>query len=270
MARYRPSYQQSASPQLTKTQETKKRRRKYPNVFFKEELLKVFGAMEDPKTMVASFVTFFCALRQSETCKMKWQDIDLEHMQVKVVEGKGHKDGFIPLSHVCIPILRKWRKMNPDEEYLLPPETNEVPYFHQKALFNRFKKALKDAGLLIETQRNNQGNMQHQYKFHTLRHSRCTHLINNGVPIQQVQHFMRHDKIETTMVYTWITNPELKKMVSEVDAPTRRSQTTQMVAVGQPLKEDPIEVARRRLAYGEIKPKQFSELVKLLQTPYSV
>lgn len=44
---------------LSKTQMTKRRRRKYPNVFFKKELVKVFDNYEDPKNMIGGFLAFF-------------------------------------------------------------------------------------------------------------------------------------------------------------------------------------------------------------------
>lgn len=255
---------------LSKSQEKKRRRRSYPNVFFKKELVSVFDAMEEPKTMVASFLTFFCALRNSETCNMKWQNIDLENLRVKVVDGKNHKDGFIPLSPVCVPILKKWKMMNPEQAYFLPPESKEQKSLQSRALLIRFKKALSKAGLEIPTERNSTGNQQHQYKFHTLRHSRCTHLLNNGVPIQQVQYFMRHDKIDTTMTYAWITNPELNKMVAEVDKPKSQrinsiesQSTTQYRSISA--YDEPLQIAQRRLAYGEISPREYKRLTELLR-----
>ncbi|MBI5065107.1 tyrosine-type recombinase/integrase, partial [Candidatus Woesearchaeota archaeon] len=219
-------FKQNSNLNVSKNELKKRKRRKYPNVFYKKEIVAVFNELEDAKTSVASFLTFFCALRISETCNLKWIDIDLDNKMLKIVDGKGGKDGYVPISQVCIPILRKWKAMNPEEEYFLPPEKGEVSRTLQKrALFVRFKKALRKAGLEIKTEKNARGSEQHQYKFHTLRHSRCTHLINNGVPIPKVQYFMRHDRIDTTMTYTWITNPELNKMVEEVDSPQNKTIT---------------------------------------------
>ena len=48
---------------LSKTQSKKKKRKKFPNVLFKQEMIKVFENMEDPKNMIGAFLTFFCALR---------------------------------------------------------------------------------------------------------------------------------------------------------------------------------------------------------------
>ncbi len=37
---------------------------------------------------------------------------------------------------------------------------------------------------------------------HTLRHSIVTHLLFSGVDIRQIQEFLGHANVETTMVYT--------------------------------------------------------------------
>ena len=271
MERNKPNNQSNVS----KNEIKKRKRRKYPNVFFKKELTSIFNSIEDPKTMVASFLTFFCALRMSEICEMKWANIDLEDQKLKVVDGKNHKDGFVPISPVCIPVLKRWRAMNPNEAYLLPPESTEYPYLAPRALLVRFKKAIRTAGFEIETEKNARGHYQHQYKFHTLRHSRCTHLLNNGVPIQKVRQFMRHDRVETTMVYTWITNPELQKMVAEVDQPINNIQKITTEALNTTTAErtthkDPLQIARTRLAIGEISPREFKRIIGILQTPMTV
>jgi len=252
-------YQKS---KLSKTQNTKRKRRKYPNVFFKKELVKVFDGIQTPKTMMGAFLAFFCALRLSEVAKLKWDDIDLENKRLKVVNGKNYKDGFVPLSSLCIPILQKWKLMNPDQEYVLPSDRYNEPHFKSDSLYKSFKNSLKRVDMFIETEKTKGGHMQHQYKFHTLRHSRCTHLLNNSVPIQRVQHFMRHDKIDTTMTYTWILDTELNKMVESVDR--QMFSQTPSNNTAQPIVENPLDIAKRRLAYGEISTKEYGKIVDAL------
>ena len=261
MERQKQHYEQH----LTKTQETKRRRRKFPNVFFKKELVAVFKEIDDPKTMIGAFLAFFCALRNSEVCKLKWMDIDLEQRRLKVVDGKNHKDGYVPISSVCIPVLQKWRAINQDEEYFLPSQDYLRLHESTNGLLKAFKRGLVKAGLEIRTEQTEGGRYQHQYKFHTLRHSRCTHLLSNGIPIQKVQHFMRHDKIDTTLVYTWILDVELNSMVEIVDRPSAREQFSfpeKEVVVHKT--EDALDIAKKRLAYGEISPKEYHKLVEAL------
>ncbi len=248
---------------LTKTQETKRRRRKYPNVFFKKEIVLVFDSIEDPKTMMGAFLSFFCALRIAEVCNLRWRDIDLENKRLKVVNGKNYKDGFVPISSMCIPVLQMWRQMNQNEEFVLPAFDHAKPHFARSSLFKCYKRALARAGLEILTEKTAMGTQLHQYKFHTLRHSRCTHLLSNGVPLQKVQHFMRHDKIETTLTYTWILDAELNSMVEMVDGHKVVSAGENSSSVVMRA-EDAVEILKKRLAYGEITPKEYVKLFSVL------
>jgi len=254
---------------MSKTQEKKRRRRKYPNVFFKTELTKLFESIDNPKTMIGAFLSFFCALRISEISELQWIDINLEECRLKVVDGKNHKDGFIPLSPLAVPILKKWREMNPTEKYVLPSEKFSTGNYQPNSLLKDYKKALDKAGLNIPTDKNAAGRQQHQYKFHTLRHSRCTHLLSNSVPVEKVQKFMRHDDLETTMTYTWILDKEMTRMVNEVDIGAREC-SNEPTPIGKHFQDafriDPLEIAQKRLAYGEISIKEYQKIARAITT----
>lgn len=256
------------TPGLSKTQEMKKKRRKYPNVFFQKEMQAVFDAIDTPRTMIAAFLAFFCALRISEVCKLRWQDIDLQERRLKIVDGKNHKDGFVPMSSLCIPILEQWKAMNDNEEYVFPTYRSDAEQYGRRALLFDFKRALKKAGLDIPTEKRSNGHQLHQYKFHTLRHSRCTHLLSNGVPIEKVQKFMRHDEIDTTITYTWILDRELNTMVEQVDAKKNKltSEEYEPNTKTNINHEDPILITKKRLAKGEIGIREYRKIIGTLKT----
>ena len=93
--------------------------RRIPEVFDKPMLLKMFKQMKNPRYFIACLIGFFCGLRIGEACRLKKDDINLDRMTLKVVQGKGSKDRIVPFPHDLFKPLKAYMELI-DGEYMFP------------------------------------------------------------------------------------------------------------------------------------------------------
>jgi integrase/recombinase XerD len=76
----------------------------------------------------------------------------------------------------------------------------------QKDTYNKILK------LLIDTTEN-QELKEKNITIHNLRHSIASHLLEQGIAVEQVRIFLGHQQLETTQIYTHINQNQLNKLI---------------------------------------------------------
>ena len=148
-----------------------------------------------------------CALRVSEACSLKWDDISFERQQLFVYQGKGKKDRIVPISGQLLILLRIFKKKFPSDDFVFKSHGRGVapqpikPGYVRVILKNALMKACYDRSITI----------------HALRHSAASHLLENGESLLNVQKRLGHVRLTTTMVYLHVADIEPMKHVRLID-----------------------------------------------------
>ena len=122
-------------------------------------------------------------MRKSEILNLKWKNIDFEYGFIELLETKSGKSRKIPISDKLFNILNNQSK---DTEYVFINPATGMPYVDIK---KSFTAAIKKANIS-------------NFRFHDLRHTVATRLVEKGVDLLVVMELLGHSKIETTMRYS--------------------------------------------------------------------
>lgn len=179
---------------------------KLPVVMSVQEVYDVIHALNNVKHKTLIIVLYSTGMRLSEIANLKIADIDSSLMRIKIVEGKGKKDRFVPLSQSVLLQLRLY--------YL--------QYRPAVYLFNGAGKGKKYAVRTIQHILQNTlvkiGLESKNYSVHSIRHSFATHLIDNGADLQLIQELLGHHHIAQTTQYLHLSSKRMHQTINPYDA----------------------------------------------------
>lgn len=145
----------------------------------------------------------YTGMRLSELANIKIKDIDFENKHIKII-GKGNKERFVFLNDQGIKIIKKYlatRKIiDMDSSLFVNNKNNRLS---NRSIQVICTKAFQLAGL-----------EDYGYTTHTLRHTFATYVYKQTKDILVVKELLRHERIDTTMIYTHLENEELRKAVN--------------------------------------------------------
>jgi site-specific recombinase XerD len=143
---------------------------------------------------------FSTGLRVSELCALN-SDIDLSRDEMSV-RGKGEKVRVVFLSDAAKSAVREYLRARKDmEEALFVDGRKDAPHrITPRDVQRHLKGYVARAGITSVVTP------------HTLRHAFATDLLSNGADIRSVQQLLGHASINTTQIYTHITDSHLREI----------------------------------------------------------
>ena len=86
-----------------------------PQILNNDELVRLLTVTTNPKNRALLMTAYAAGLRASELGRLQLSDIDSERMCLRIDQGKGNKDRYVPLSPRLLEQLREyWRRERPE------------------------------------------------------------------------------------------------------------------------------------------------------------
>jgi integrase/recombinase XerD len=148
---------------------------------------------------------YACGVRLTEGTRLQVSDIDPARMLVRVSNGTGGNDRFVPLAPRVLEWLREYGPIARPRPWLFPARhrpTSLSPTTRQKT----FKVVVRRSGLATDA------------AIHPLRHAYATHLLARRVPRRAIQALLGHKSPSPTARYTHLTPQACEVVPAAINA----------------------------------------------------
>ncbi len=188
------TYEKTESPRVALTQ---------------EEIEQLYKHTETLQEKAILALGYGCGLRVNEMVQCNIADVRIREQVLVVPKGKNNKSRTVPMSKtVARDLANYFYKVR------LQQISNDLKAFivntkgrrMQQWTYNKILQKLID-------KTGNEAIKMKQISIHNLRHSIATHLIEEGSPLERVKEFLGHADIETTEIYTHISQSQLQQLV---------------------------------------------------------
>ena len=189
--------------------------KKVPNKiisYFSEDEIRIMinylNNSKDLKKLTMICVLYETGARVSEFINIKLNDLNLSDNASIILYGKGNKVRVVPISDELVKLINKYLKevyTNYGDDYLF--------YSMQKRKYYRNSINKIITTLVNDLKIKYSNYFKDNYFPHSFRHTKATHLYNNGTPLLYVKEFLGHSTISSTEIYA---TPDSRKQRKEI------------------------------------------------------
>ncbi len=173
-----------------------------PTVLSIDEVRLILKTARKPQIKAFLTTVYSCGLRLSEALNLEVEDIDSERMTLRIRDGKGAKERYVPLPVSTLKVLRDYWRTHRNEHLIFPAlgrRHDQGPTAQRPMAISSVQGAMRR--ILKQLPK-----IKKHATIHTLRHSYATHLIEAGVNLRIVQQCLGHASLVNTMIYLHVTD----------------------------------------------------------------
>jgi integrase/recombinase XerD len=169
-----------------------------PEILSRQEIARLFEVSTrlGPRTFL--MLAYGTGLRLSELRHLRVADIDshADRMCIRVVQGKGGKDRYVPLAEDVLQLLRTWWHSSHPRLWLFPGQGEGSQPINDATAQKWYQAARARAGITKHG------------GIHTLRHCYATHLLETGTDLHSLSQWLGHRHVSTTSRYLHLARPD--------------------------------------------------------------
>ena len=163
-----------------------------------EDVEMLLNKIEKARDRALIEIVYSSALRASEAMNLNIEDVDFNNLRIRIMR-KGAKPSFVPMTKRAADAVYKY-----------------IGQRRKGAVFlNKYGKRLSTRSLQKIVKKYSLNTIFKDISPHSLRHSKATHLLNNGMDIRILQRFLGHSSIKATQIYTHLNMAELARVYDE-------------------------------------------------------
>ncbi|WP_300392179.1 tyrosine-type recombinase/integrase [Fusobacterium sp.] len=211
----------------------KPKKRKYiAKILSPDDIFEVLSFIKGTHLELPTFFSIYYGLRRSETAGLLWSNIDFKNKKITIGNSliEGEKREIINRRKLKTKLSHRTIELIPEVEIFLLDLKKKQEHF--KTVFkNSYNKkyldnvCVKENGDIIKlnyiTQKFKQITVKLGFEdihFHCLRHSFSTNMYNGGMDMKELQAWLGHSSISTTMdTYSHLLDKKIKKSVKIVE-----------------------------------------------------
>ena len=148
-------------------------------------------------------ILYSTGIRVGELVNIKIKDIDFSEKRIKIL-GKGNKERYVLFGDKCLNLLNRYLKESRTE---LLKNSCDYLFLNQRGTPISVRTTEQMVDNVVK-----KSSIKFNVSPHTLRHTFATHMLDNGADLNSVGELLGHSSLNTTAIYTHVSNERLRNV----------------------------------------------------------